>query len=62
MPLLSLVLTLAVIGLIIWLVTTYVPMPAPVKTVIIAIVVIVLCIWLLQNFTGIGNLTIPTHR
>ncbi len=62
MPLLSLILTLAVIGLVLWLVTTYIPMPAPVKTIIIAIVVIVFCVWLLQNFTGLGSVTVPTHR
>ncbi len=62
MPILSLVITLAVVGLVLYLLLTYIPMPAPVKTVIIAIVVIVFCVWLLQNFTGLGGLTVPTHR
>lgn len=48
MSLITLVLVLAVVGLVVWLITNYVPMPQPVKTVIIAIVVIVLVIWVLR--------------
>jgi hypothetical protein len=48
MSLITLVLVLAVVGLLVWLLTTYVPMPQPVKTVIIALVVIVLVIWLMR--------------
>jgi hypothetical protein len=45
--LLSILLGLAIVGLIVWLIVTYIPMPAPFKTVIIAIAAIVLIIWLL---------------
>lgn len=31
MPLISLIVYIAVIGLVLWLVTTYIPMPAPIK-------------------------------
>lgn len=44
--LLSLVLTLAVVGFIVWLVTTYIPMPAVFRTVIIAVAAIVLILYL----------------
>ncbi len=54
MDLISLVIVLVVLGVIWWLVTTYIPMPAPMKTVITVIVVIALCLFLLQVF-GIGN-------
>ncbi len=47
----NVIVTLAIFGLIWWLVTTYIPMAAPVKTVINVIAVVVLCLWLLQ-FTG----------
>jgi hypothetical protein len=45
--LLSILLGLAIVGLIVWLIITYIPMPAPFKTVILAIAAIVLIIWLL---------------
>lgn len=41
---------LVVVGVIWWLVTTYIPMPAPIKTVITVIVVLMLCLWLLKVF------------
>ena len=59
MGLIELILILAVVGFILWLITSYIPMPAPFKTVIIVIVVIVLCIWLLR-IAGIGD--IPLRR
>ena len=31
MPLISLIVYIAVIGVVLWLVTTYIPMPAPIK-------------------------------
>ncbi len=54
-------LTLIVVGVILWLVQTYVPMAAPIKTVITVVVVIFLCLWLLQVF-GIGDMPIPRLR
>jgi hypothetical protein len=45
---------LVVIGVVWYLVTTYIPMPAPIKTVITVIAVLVLCIFLLNMF-GITN-------
>lgn len=48
--LVSLILTFAVIGFILWLVLTYVPMPEPMKKAIIVLIVIVLVLWLLQFF------------
>lgn len=52
--LLGLMLTLAIFGLIAYLILTYIPMPAPVKTIIMAIMVIILIVWLL-GFVGIGG-------
>jgi hypothetical protein len=45
--LLTILLGLAVVGLIVWIIVTYIPMPPVFKTVIIAIAAIVLIIWLL---------------
>jgi len=50
MPLLNVIIVLIVVGLCLYLVQTYIPMAAPIKTVITVVVVLVLCIWLLQVF------------
>ena len=44
----SLILTLALVGLIVYLITTYIPMPAIFKTVIYVIVAVVLIIYLMR--------------
>lgn len=54
MDLIQLVVLLAVVGLVLWLVITYIPMPEPFRKVIIAVVVIVLALYLLSLF-GIGS-------
>jgi hypothetical protein len=61
MPVTSLLITLIVLGVILWLVNTYIPMPAPVKMVINVVIVLAICLWLLQAF-GIGNYVIPVRR
>ena len=50
MDIISLLVILVVIGVVWWLVTTYVPMPAPMKTVITVVAVLFLCIMLLNMF------------
>lgn len=57
MDLLTLMVTLAVIGCVWWMLTTFIPMPAPMKTVITVIAVIALCV-LLLDLTGIGHIKI----
>lgn len=57
MGLIELIVILAVLGCVWYLLTTYVPMPGPIKTVITVIAVIALCILLLQMIgvhTGVG--------
>jgi len=62
MDLISIIVVLVVVGVILWLVQTYIPMLAPIKTVITVVVVLFLCIWLLRLF-GIGtNLYVGPHR
>lgn len=58
---LSLILTLALVGLIVWLIVTYIPMPAPFRTVILVVVAICLIIWLMGMF-GIGDMPVPRVR
>lgn len=61
MDLISLMITLAIIGAIWFMLTTYIPMPAPMKTIITIIAVLALCIVLL-NLTGLGNIRIGTVK
>jgi hypothetical protein len=48
--LIEIVIVLIVVGVLLWLVNTYIPMASPVKSLLNAVVVIVLVIWLLQVF------------
>ena len=57
MDLIQLIVVLAVVGLVLYLVQTYIPMAAPFKTIINVVVIVVLCIWLLR-MVGIGNVMI----
>lgn len=52
MSLIGLILTFALVGFVLWLVLTYIPMPAPFKQVLIVIVVILLILWCV-NVTGL---------
>jgi hypothetical protein len=61
MDLISLLVVLVVVGVVWYLVTTYIPMAQPIKTVITVIAVLALCLFLL-NWAGIGNFHIGTHR
>jgi hypothetical protein len=45
-PLLQIVITLIIFGLIWWLIDTQLPLPAPIKTIIRVVCVLALIIWL----------------
>lgn len=55
------IVVLVIVGLCLYLVQTYVPMAAPIKTVLTVVVVLFLCLWLLQVF-GIVDLPVPRVR
>ena len=57
MSLVTIIVVLVVIGLVLYLINTYIPMARPVKTVLNVIVVLMLCLWLLNAF-GIVNIPI----
>jgi hypothetical protein len=46
--LLTFVLTLALIGFIVWIIVTYIPMPDVIKRVVIVVVAIVMLLWALR--------------
>ena len=54
--LIGLILTLVVVGVVLWLLNNYVPMDAKIKKIINVVVVIVVVIWLLQQFGLLGSL------
>jgi len=55
MPLLNVVLTLVVVGVILWLINTYIPMQGTIKKILNVVVVIVVILWLLYGFGVLNN-------
>ena len=56
MSLITVIVTLLVVGVLLWLVNTYVPMAASIKKILNAVVVIVVVIWLLRAFGLLAEL------
>jgi hypothetical protein len=54
----ALILTLALVGFLVYLIVTYIPMPPPFKNVIIVIVVVLLVLYLLRVL-GVGDVPVP---
>lgn len=57
MPLITLIVTLIVVGVLLWLVNTYIPMDRKIKSILNAVIVIAVILWLLSAFGILGNLT-----
>ena len=57
MPLINLVIVLVVIGVILWVINSYIPMQSNIKQILNAVVVIGVIIWLLSVFGVIGNIS-----
>ena len=57
MPLIQLVIVLVVVGLVLWVINSYIPMQATIKKILNVVVVIVVILWLLSVFGVIGNLS-----
>jgi hypothetical protein len=55
MSLISLVIVLIVVGLLLWLANTYIPMDAKIKNIMNVVVVIAVVLWLLSVFGVLGN-------
>lgn len=52
----TLILTLAVVGFLVWLIVNYIPMPDPIQKVIIVLVVIVMILYVMR---ALGVADIP---
>jgi cation transporter-like permease len=50
MPLIQVVITLIVVGVLLWLVNHFIPMDHKIKSILNAVVVIVVILWLLSVF------------
>ena len=58
MPLLiQLVIALVVIGVVLWLINTYIPMDATIKKILNVVVIIVVVLWLLSIFGVLGSMS-----
>ena len=57
MPLLHLIIVLVVVGLVLWVINSYIPMQATIKRILNVVVVIAVIIWLLSVFGVIGNIS-----
>lgn len=58
MPILTILVVIVIVGVILWLINSYIPMDAKIKTILNVVVVIILIIWLLKIFglfAGLGN-------
>jgi hypothetical protein len=61
MPLVQVLLTLIVVGVLLWLVNRFIPMQSSIKSILNGVVVIVVVLWLLQVFgllTSLQNLRV----
>jgi hypothetical protein len=56
MSLLSILIAIIVVGVLLWLINSYIPMDAKIKQILNIVVVIVLVIWLLKAFGLLGAL------
>jgi 1-acyl-sn-glycerol-3-phosphate acyltransferase len=62
MSLISLVVTLIVVGVLLWLVNTYIPMDGKIKNILNAVVVVCVVVWLLYAFGVLnhsGDIRVP---
>jgi hypothetical protein len=55
MDLIQLIITIVVVGVLLWLVETYIPMDAAIKKILQVVVVIIVALWLLQSFGLLGH-------
>ena len=56
MPLMQVVITLIVVGVLLWLVNRFIPMQSTIKSVLNGVVVIAVVVWLINIFGLLGPL------
>ncbi len=61
MSIISIIVVLVIVGVLLWLVNSYIPMDSKIKTILNVVVVIFLVIWLLKVFglfDSLGSVTV----
>jgi hypothetical protein len=61
MPLLQIVISLIVVGILLWLINRFIPMQGTIKSILNAVVVIAVVLWLLNVFGlfhGLSNMRV----
>jgi hypothetical protein len=56
MTLVNIAVILVVVGLVMWLINTYIPMAGAIKSLLNIVVFVVVLIWVLQTFGMIGSI------
>jgi hypothetical protein len=56
MPILTIIIVILVVGVILWLINSYIPMQRTVKGILNAVVIIILVVWLLKVFGVLDSL------
>lgn len=65
MPLINVVLTLIVVGFVLWLINRFIPMQGTIKTILNVVVVIAVVLWLLYGFgiiSSSGSVSMPVVK
>ena len=57
MSLISVIIALIIVGVVLWLINTYIPMDAKIKGILNVVIVIAVILWLLQGFGVLGSLS-----
>ena len=57
MPLMSIVITLILVGVGLYLINRFIPMASSIKSILNVVVVVVVCVWVLQAFGLWGNIS-----
>ena len=60
MSLVSIIIALIVVGVVLWVINTYIPMDGKIKGILNIVVVVGVILWLLQSF-GVFNSAITVH-
>ncbi|MDZ7626482.1 MAG: Thivi_2564 family membrane protein [Ignavibacteriaceae bacterium] len=56
MSLITLVIVLVIVGVVLWLINSFIPMQSTIKKILNVVVIIVVILWLLSAFGVIGSL------
>ncbi len=56
MPILTVIIVILVVGVLLWLINSYIPMQRTIKNILNAVVIIILVIWLLKVFGLLASL------